>query len=203
MTTKGKCTPRLRNLARSLLSNEEMETLQAIIDTWPSSYEMLVAFDLSIGGPNFTNINCDHSGRYHVDDREIFRPLQYIGAFFSQLAKSEKAGAWHTREIVHMGGLQLESLVKRVAGVDRVPLGQALAKPLARRRINEGDWKHLRQFTQIYNSAKHDVDQLMDTHLFSVEDAILSYFAARKLASSLYPLAKLHTDLAIFASDCS
>jgi hypothetical protein len=39
--------------------------------------------------------------------------------------------------------------------------------------------------------------------MFSVEDALLSYFVCRKLGMKLYPLAKLATDIKIFESNCA
>jgi|SRR5579859_1809115 len=202
MSTTTTFTPKFKNLAHDLFYNDENQAVQIIISAWPTSYDVLMKLDLRLGGPGFANINCGNDGRYHSEDRDIFRPLQYIGSYFSLAAKKEAHGAWLTRDIVQAGGIQLESLVKRIAGVDRFPLGQALAEPLAKRLINATDWKRVKQYSQIYNAAKHTIDQPKDTHLFSIEDAIISYFVVRKLAAVLYPLAKMKTNLRVFEQEC-
>ncbi len=202
MNYTSSLSSKLRTLLHELLSREESEAVNAIIDTWPISYAELVIFDNTMGGPGFSNVNCDKSGRYDIDDRDIFRPLQYIGHYFLLAVKDESAGAWLARDIVQAGGIQLESIIKRIAQVDRLPLGQALMKPLARLIINPLDWQRIQQYTTLYNAAKHNLDQPKDTHLFSFEEAILSYFIVRKLATNLYPLAKMKTDLKVFNQQC-
>lgn len=202
MSNINSITQELRILSDELLSEEERETLRTIISIWPRSYDMLSKLDNLLGGPGFSNINCRKTGRYHVDDRDIFRPLQYFSMYFDAASKNEENRDWFARDIVQTGGIQLESLVKRVAGVDRLPLGQALANALVKRLLNPIDRQRMQQYSKLYNAAKHKMDQSKDTHLFSFEDAILSYFIVRKLAAILYPLAKMKTDLNIFSQEC-
>ncbi|MFD1906044.1 hypothetical protein ACFSQ7_21365 [Paenibacillus rhizoplanae] len=59
----------------------------------------------------------------------FFRPIQYINAYLKM--KPENFN-WVTREIIHMSGLHLGSMIKRLFNIRRYPLGQALALPLAK-----------------------------------------------------------------------
>lgn len=38
----------------------------------------MIKFDTMMGGVGLHNINNGGSGRYHVKERDIFRPIQYI-----------------------------------------------------------------------------------------------------------------------------
>jgi hypothetical protein len=107
---------------------------------------------------------------------------------------------WHARDIVEMSGLHIESIVKRVGTIFRLPLGALLANSRVRRRLDATTLDRLRRFTSFYNDAKHNMRQEKDSHLFTVQDALVAYFISRKLGLSLYSLAGLATDLAIFES---
>ena len=131
-------------------------------------------------------------GQYERADRAIFRPLQYCKACFA--LDSE----WVYREIVQMSSLHLEGMVKRVSGVGHLPLGMALIQPLAKRRIDSRTWVLLKQINGIYNKAKHDFEHEKDTHQFTARDAVLMYFVCRRVASALYPISNLATDLTVF-----
>jgi len=132
-----------------------------------------------------------------VEDREIFRPLQYCAVFF-EFAAVKHDLEWRARDLVEMSSLHLESLVSRIGEIRRLPLGQVLQSRLAKMRIDPATWKQASKFTRIYNDSKHRVNQPKDTHLFSVTDAILAYFVSRQLAMRLYPLAKMKTDWRAF-----
>ncbi|THF76523.1 hypothetical protein [Cohnella fermenti] len=100
---------------------------------------------------------------------------------------------WVTREIIHMGGLHLESLIKRLFNIDRFPLGQALASPLAKFKLDSQLYLNLKEIIKPYNNAKHHLDHKKDTHLFSVECAILYYLSVRKISLKLMPIVHLYT----------
>lgn len=89
-----------------------------------------------------------------------------------------------------------------MVGGSQYPLGRVLRDPRVRQRLPTDIWQRVDQFTGIYNEAKHTMSHAKDTHLFSVEDAVLAYILARKLAATFYPTARLHTDLAIFSQPC-
>jgi hypothetical protein len=94
-----------------------------------------------------------------------------------------------------MSSLHLEALVKRIGGAKYLPLGQALRNIIAKQKIDPTIWNQLDRYTRIYNAAKHCFEHDKDTHMFSVEDALLAYFVCRALGLKLYHLANLATDL--------
>ena len=52
----------------------------------------------------------------------------------------------------------------------------------------------LDRFAKIHNVAKHGFEHDRDTHMFSMQDAVLAYVVSRRLGLTLYPLANLVTD---------
>jgi hypothetical protein len=101
-----------------------------------------------------------------------------------------------------MSSLHIESLIKNIGNIFHLPLGAALRNAIVKRKLDATTWKQIEAFTHIYNDAKHNFSQDKDTHLFSIEDAILAYFICRKLGWKLYPLANLATDIKIFEKEC-
>ena len=83
-----------------------------------------------------------------------------------------------------------------------LPLGAALRKTIVKRKVDSTTWKQIDTFTHIYNDAKHNFGHEKDTHMFSVEDALLAYFVCRKLGLKLYSLASLATDIRLFDHEC-
>ena len=73
-----------------------------------------------------------------------------------------------------------------------------LKKPAIKRKLDDELFNHASTFSNIFNEAKHNMCHEKDSHLFSINDAILAYFIARKLALPLYPLAYLTTNLERF-----
>ena len=190
----------LRNLTDELLSSDEVDHLRQIIETEPFDPDKVIEFDLSLGGPSISRINCKRSGRYSVDDRDIFRPLQYCSMYF--LPTHRREIEWDSRDIVEMSSLHIESLIKRIGQVGFLPLGQALGNVIVKSKVDANTWNQIKRYTGIYNSAKHDFSHEKDTHMFSVEDALLAYFICRKLGQKLYPLVDLVTDLSVFERNC-
>ena len=190
-------TTTLWQLITDLYSPTEIEALRVVVQATPFDYDALVDFDRQFGGPSIGALSENGHGRYAVADRDVFRPLQYCSMYLGAEASIRE---WTARETVHMAGLHLESLIKRVGRVGRLPLGGALRHILVRPKLDPVHWQQLVAFSKVYNAAKHDVDQAMDTHLFSVEDAILAYCICRRLAISLYAQAGLMTDLSNSAS---
>ena len=164
-------------------------------------FSRLVEVDQTLGGPGFSNVSCNGTGRYHVEDRDIFRPLQYCSMYFRMAYEGSEAD-WLARTLVQMSSLHIEGLVKSMIGGSQHPLGRVLRDPRVQQRLGAATWNRTAQFTNIYNEAKHNLSHAKDTHLFSIEDAVLAYILARKLATALYLHARLHTDLAIFAQKC-
>ena len=192
-------TNQLKVLLRELAPNQYQAILKlAQAQTFHTSD--LVALDESMPGLPFSRASTKAgSGAYHVDDRAVFRPLQYLGMLFPALEQAE-VGNYSTRYLVLMSSVHIEALVKRIAGEYRFPLGQALHSILAKQRIPAKTHRLAQQFTHMHNDAKHEMEHDMDTHLFSRADAILSYFVARNLACALFPLASLKTNWSALAT---
>jgi hypothetical protein len=193
----GTHTHTLWQLTTELVAALDLGTLRAIAQASPFEYNALVTFDQQLGGPSMGILSANNSGRYEVADREVFRPLQYCSMF---LEADSPTREWTARETVHMAGLHLESLIKRVGQVGPVPLGAALRHILVRPKLDPVLWQQMVRFAKVYNAAKHNVNHPKDTHLFSVEDAVLAFIVARQLAMQLYPLVKLKTELVALAA---
>ena len=198
----GLHTRALRQLAQQVLSVLEQRHLLAILSASPFSVADMADFDLSLGGPSMSRLECGNSGRYHVGDRGIFRPLQYCLSYLEMAEQADKI-EWLTRELVHMSGLHLETTLKRVGQTNTPwPLGVLLYERTIQRKVAADLRSHIGQFLHIYNASKHDVYHPKDTHLFSLEDAVIAYTVSRKIGVQLYPLAKLYTDVAVFDTEC-
>ena len=112
-------------LAADVLTEKEIEDISQLLDVEPFNYQGLVQIDRQIGGPGFSNVSSHGSGRYHVDDADIFRPLQYCSMYFKSACEGSDA-AWLTRTLVQMSCLHIEGLVKRLVGGSQRPLGYVL-----------------------------------------------------------------------------
>lgn len=179
----------LLELASYLFDPRSLAVLRSLSTTAPADIAALLDLDGQIGGLGISNINCGNSGIYAIEDRDVFRPIQYCAMIFSSADHME----WHARDIVLMSGLHLESLIKRVSRVYSLPLGALLQKAAVRRELDPACMQMLQKFADFYNDAKHNVGHEMDTHLFSAGDAIVAYLVSRKLGLSLYPKARLST----------
>jgi hypothetical protein len=187
----------LKELAAELFSAEQQERLFAISAARPFDPEKLSEFDDAVAGPSMRRLAAEvreqavfssaSRSRLSVDDRDVFRPLQYCDmAFQSEDIESR------TRYVVQMAGLHLEALVKRLRPPDsRASLGADVHRlreqlgPLA---------SQLSRYVTIYNDAKHQLDHEFGTHMFSVEEAVVAYMVSRVLGLALYPRADLKSD---------
>ncbi len=198
-----KHTDALIQLATELFSADEWATLRRISATSPLDRRGLADFDDSLGGPSMRRIADSRTGdgtlgipghgvgRYETDDRDVFRPLQYCAVHLGSRAGNEE---WLTREVVEMGGLHLEGLVKRIGGLRFVPLGQGLRRARVRRNLEAATADQLDRYARVHNAAKHGLDHDGNTHMFSMQDAVLAYAISRRLGQHLYTLAKVVTD---------
>lgn len=192
----------LRQLAQQVLSISEQHKLLLVLISSPFSVDDMAAFDLSLGGPSMTRLDCRNSGRYDAKDRGVFRPLQYCCSYLEMADRVDQI-EWLTRELVHMSGLHLETTLKRVGQTNMPwPLGKLLHNSTIQRKVNTQLRNQISQYLNIYNASKHDVNQPKDTHLFSLEDAVIAYTVSRKIGIQLYPLAKLATNTAMFDTSC-
>ncbi|WP_226646153.1 hypothetical protein [Mesobacillus subterraneus] len=180
------------DIARKRLSQHEMEYLQNINFLGDNIYSQVLQFDRILNaGVGLHNINDENSrGRYHIKDREIFRPFQYIEVY---LKMDYQQIEWLTREIIHMCGLHLESLIKRLLTLTRMPLGQALTLRLAGLRLDRQLLDDLKVIVKPYNDAKHSLLQPKDSHFFDIQTTILCYAVTRKLSIELLSVVNLYT----------
>ena len=194
----------LWQLVAELFTDDEQKRLKVLVSPKIPSAKAVIAYDDSLDGPSITRLNCNNTGRYAVEDRDIFRPLQYCAMNFriENIPDWKNDPEWHTRDLIEMSSDHIESLVKNIGEVFRLPLGAALRTAIVKRKVDSTTWAQIERFTHIYNDAKHNFSHAKDTHMFSVEDALLSYFVCRKLGAKLYPLAKLATDIKIFEKEC-
>jgi hypothetical protein len=190
----------LNQLAEELFDEAELVRLREVAATQPLDAAQLLTFDKAMGGSSMVALTKGGHGRYTTPDRHIFRPLQYCSMHFEAIHAGNRP-EWQTRNIVMYSSFHIEALVKRIGNVLNLPLGRALYNPVAKGRIDPVVWEQISRYTRIYNASKHDFTQEMDTHLFSLQDAILAYFICRRLGATLYPLAKLSTDLTLFERD--
>jgi hypothetical protein len=182
----------LWKLVEELFTDQEQQRMRLIVRAQPLSFDQLLEFDERLGGACMSNVTQNRTGQYHLDDRDVFRPLQYCATYFYNNDDMTKV-EWFAREIVHMSGLHIEILLNRVGECPGCTLGHALNNKRVKRRIGRIAWTQTDEFRRLYNAAKHDVRQDKDTHLFSVEDAVLAYLVSRKLGEAFYPLVKLRT----------
>jgi hypothetical protein len=200
-----KHTETLWQLVYELFTEEEQTRLRELLKHKIPDAKSIIAYDESLGGPSITRLTCHNSGRYAVEDRDIFRPLQYCAMDFlkDNGADWEDDAEWLARDLVKMSSLHIESLIKNIGDIFHLPLGAALRNAIVKRKVNPETWKQIDSFVYIYNDAKHNFSHPKDTHMFSVEDAILSYFVCRKLGLKLYSVARLATDIRIFETECA
>jgi hypothetical protein len=196
----------LRNLATELLTSEEFQQLASILRHSYFDVGELAAFDLNLGGPAMTRVSCNNRGRHVLEDNSIFRPLHYCAVAWSLYSqRGERDLPTLRRYIIQMSSLHIEGLVKRIAKAEgeKVTLGQALPKRIVQSSLSKSTWEQTNRLLPVYNAAKHEVSPLMDTHLFSLEDATLAYVVCRKLGLIMFSVATLHTNLDIYLEPCS
>ncbi len=80
--------------------------------------------------------------RYQPADRDVFRPLQYVDMEFRAAIRFGEM-EWRARDIVEMASLHVESLIKRIGRVGRMPLGAALGNVLVQRRVDAVTYRRI------------------------------------------------------------
>jgi len=194
----------LWHLAKEIFAQDEITMLDKLVRISPFDASLLYLLDNSLPGPSMTRMNCKNEGRYEIADRDIFRPLQYCGMHFGIAIKNnwDDDSLWQMRSVVQMSSLHIEGLIKNIGSVFHLPLGAALRNQIVKAKLDALTWEQIATYTHVYNDAKHNFGHEKDTHLFSVEDAVLAYFVCRKLGIKLYPFADLATDITIFEKEC-
>ena len=139
--------------------------------------------DETIPGLGQHNIN-EGTGRgtvtavARIEDRPIFRPIQYVGMYLEGYPLE-----WLTRNIVTMSCLHVENSLKRRLQVDgRLSIGMMLM----RRKTHSLDSNLVEVLWElneaVYNKSKHTIERTYaDGHTFSVADSLSVYLICRSL----------------------
>jgi hypothetical protein len=194
----------LAGVAVELFSQDEWRRLALIASASPLDVDALRQFDDSFPGPSLSRIADNRPNapgtlgiprygitRCEVEDRAIFKPLHYCMVDF--VSGEVEEIEWRTRDIVEHSGAHLEGVLKRIGHVAFLPFGDILLRRL-KPEIDNVTLDQLQRFKIVHNDAKHRYDHALGTHMFSVQESVLAYVAARRLGWKLYPIAKLKTN---------
>ena len=153
-----------------------------------SALRDLLPIDETIPGLGQHNIN-ENTERgtvtavARIEDRPIFRPIQYVGMYLHGGPIE-----WLTRNIVTMSCLHVENSLKRQLKIDaKLSIGMILNRGKARTldadladvlwELNEA----------VYNKSKHSIERTYaDGHMFSIADSLAVYLTCRILGSRIF-----------------
>lgn len=152
-----------------------------------SAYNDLVKLDSSIPGLGLHNVNEQTDdgwwvGVYRVEDRPIFRGIQYVGQHLGNIKLEWLARTIVTESCYHVEG----SLKRRLAVEGNLSIGRILGRSSAR-SLGEDLLAVLRYLNKfVYNAAKHTIEDLeLEAHRFSVADALAIYLVCRVLGAQI------------------
>ena len=147
----------------------------------------LILIDETIPGLGQHNINENGEGGgttavARIEDRPIFRPIQYVGNYLRHGSLE-----WLTRSIVTMSCLHVENSLKRRLEID-APL--SIGMILKRRKAQSLDVDLagiLSELSQaVYNKSKHSIERTYaNGHMFSIADSLAVYLICRTLGSRI------------------
>ena len=164
----------------------EMANVEFIYQRKPA-YDDLVKMDSGIPGLGLHNVNEIQEGGwgtgiYRIEDRPIFRGIQYVEAHLGNFELE-----WLARSIVTESCYHVEGSLKRrldVSGhlsIGRI-LGRANARSLGDNLLST--LQYLNKY--VYNNAKHTIEHMdWDEHMFSVADALAIYLVCRVLGAQI------------------
>lgn len=152
-----------------------------------SALRDLMLIDETIPGLGQHNINeITESGAAtavaRIEDRPIFRPIQYVSSHLQHLSLE-----WLTRSIVTMSCLHVENSLKRQLKVDgRLSIGMILKRSKAQ-SLDANLVDTLWELNEaVYNQAKHSIERTYaDGHMFSIADSLAVYLICRTLGSRI------------------
>lgn len=148
----------------------------------PFPFDLLLPIDQAIPGLGVHNVDEGYSGVYQIKDRPIFRPIQYVSSRLNT-----RNIEWFTRDIVKYSCLHVENSLKLrldVAGPYSVGM---ILKRSGYKKLDVGLSGVLQQLNSlVYNRAKHTIERNdLDSHMFSVSDAVAIYLSCRMLGAHL------------------
>lgn len=146
----------------------------------------LIELDSKIPGLGQHNVNKQTAdghwtGVYCIEDRPIFRSIQYVGMHLGT-----ENPEWYTRMIVSESCLHIENSLKRKTGIwGRLSVGMILDQIGSHSPLDSDLCDALRLLNRtVYNKAKHTIEDIdMDSHMFSIADAIAVYLICRVLGA--------------------
>ena len=152
-----------------------------------SALRDLLLIDETIPGLGQHNINEETEGGAiiavaRIEDRPIFRPIQYVGSHLLH-----RSLEWLTRSIVTMSCLHVENSLKRRLQIDgRLSIGMILKRGKAR-HLEADLVEVLWELNEaVYNRSKHSIESTYaDGHMFSIADSLAVYLICRTLGSRI------------------
>ena len=166
------------------------------VDDGDSALRDLTLIDETIPGLGQHNIN-ERTGRgtvtavARIEDRPIFRPIQYVGSYLRHGSLE-----WLTRSIVTMSCLHVENSLKRRLQID-APLSIGMILKRSNALSLDADlveilWGLNRA---VYNEAKHSIeDTYADGHMFSIPDSLAVYLICRTLGYRILKDSEITTE---------
>lgn len=169
-------------------STRIQQTSIELTTDFTTGFARLVELDRLIPGLGQHNINeKDSDGRltgiYCIQDRPIFRGIQYVGRDLYTPPIE-----WETRSIVENSCSHVEHSLKRKTGIQRKwSMGTILRHIGSNGPLPPDLYDALKSLTEdVYNKARHVIDDTdKNAHMFSVEDAIAVYLISRVLGARL------------------
>ena len=183
--------PEIYQIMRTLgLVSHHSEILRigaVAVSNGDSALRDLMLIDETIPGLGQHNINEKLEGGAvtavaRIEDRPIFRPIQYVGSYLHQ-----RPLEWLTRSIVTMSCLHVENSLKRRFQID-APLSIGMILKRSNARSLDADLVGiLRELNQaVYNKAKHSIElTYADGHMFSIADSLAIYLICRTAGSRI------------------
>ena len=183
--------PEILRIFRTVgLASHHSEVLRignAAVSDRESALRDLMPIDETIPGLGQHNINeITEEGSViavaRIEDRPIFRPIQYVGMYLEGYPLE-----WLTRDIVTMSCLHVENSLKRQVKIDDpLSIGMILKRGKARSldtdlvdvlwELNEA----------VYNKSKHSIEHTYaDGHMFSIADSLAVYLICRALGTRI------------------
>ena len=173
-----------------LVSHYHSEILRigaVAVSNGDSALRDLMLIDETIPGLGQHNINEITEGGSviavaRIEDRDIFRPIQYVGSYLESSSLE-----WLTRSIVTMSCLHVENSLKRRLQIDApLSIGMILKRSNARSLDADLVGILLELNQAVYNKAKHSIEHTYaDGHMFSIADSLAIYFICRTVGSRI------------------
>ena len=183
--------PEIHQMFRTIgLESHHSEILRigtVAVSDGESALRDLALIDVTIPGLGQHNINEEMEGGgitavARIEDRDIFRPIQYVGSYLHH-----RSLEWLTRSIVTMSCLHVENSLKRQLKVGgRFSIGMILKRGKAQSLDADlvGALWELNE--AVYNQAKHSIEHTYaDGHMFSIADSLAVYLICRTLGSRI------------------